>query len=450
MNDNPTASATRSVSLASAALLLWTGTAAIAGEPISFRRDVAPILQDNCVACHGAKKAESGYRLDTFAELLKAGDSGDEPITAAAGQEGELLRRLTSGDESDRMPADSDPLPAEQIALIEKWIAAGAAFDGENKDQLLSSVIPPADYPDPPLTYRAAIPISAVAMSPDGTQILAGGYHEITVWDAAQPRLVRRIKNLGERIYAIAFHPDGNRLAVACGQPGRSGEVRLVDFATGQVQAVLARSADVAWDAAFRPNSPELAVASSDNLIRILNVETLETVRTIASHADWVTAVAWSADGGRLASASRDKSAKVFEGDTGRLLSSYQGHGAAVRGIALLPDGKQAVSVGSDGKIHRWEVEGGKRIAEAAVGGEGYHITWGDGAVLVPCADRKLLKFDLGENKITQEFLGAEDWLLSAAWHAPTARLVGGSLNGQLELWNSSDGSLLHRWVAKP
>ncbi len=57
--------------------------ALIAQEPISFSRQIASIIVDNCVACHGAKKAEGGYRIDTFDYLSKSGDSGVMPIVAA-------------------------------------------------------------------------------------------------------------------------------------------------------------------------------------------------------------------------------------------------------------------------------------------------------------------------------------------------------------------------------
>ena len=58
------------------------------GQPISFRSDVALIFLENCVACHGPKKAEGGYRIDTFDELLKPGDSGEMPVVAASAASG--------------------------------------------------------------------------------------------------------------------------------------------------------------------------------------------------------------------------------------------------------------------------------------------------------------------------------------------------------------------------
>ncbi len=61
-------------------------------EPVSFRSHVAPILLENCTSCHGPKKAEGGYRLDSFAQLQKAGDSGVQPLAVQDGKHMELLR----------------------------------------------------------------------------------------------------------------------------------------------------------------------------------------------------------------------------------------------------------------------------------------------------------------------------------------------------------------------
>ena len=44
--------------------------------PISFVSQVAPILQERCVACHGPQMAEGGYRLDSYDRLVAAGASG--------------------------------------------------------------------------------------------------------------------------------------------------------------------------------------------------------------------------------------------------------------------------------------------------------------------------------------------------------------------------------------
>ena len=47
-----------------------------AEDPVSFRAQIAPVLINNCLACHGPKKAEGGYRVDNYERLLSEGDSG--------------------------------------------------------------------------------------------------------------------------------------------------------------------------------------------------------------------------------------------------------------------------------------------------------------------------------------------------------------------------------------
>ena len=123
---------------------------------ISFRMDIAPILRDHCLACHGAKMAEGGYRVDSYHELLKAGDSGETPVAAGDAEASELLRRLQC-DPSERMPAEAEPLLPEQIENIKQWMLAGATFDGEDPEQALHLVIPPPTYPASPTTYAHAM-----------------------------------------------------------------------------------------------------------------------------------------------------------------------------------------------------------------------------------------------------------------------------------------------------
>lgn len=421
--------------------------AAAADAKSSFIAQVAPILQDNCVSCHSAKKAEGGYRLDTFHELMQPGDSATATIVAKQADASLLLQRLISADPSERMPPESPPLSAEKVEAIRAWINSGADFDGKDPKQLLGLVTPPAKYPAPPASYPA-VPITAICFTSDGTQVIVGGYHELTVWDANTGQLVRRIPNIGQRSFAIALSPDGKTLAVACGEPGRSGEVRMVDWATGEVTSVVARSVDVILDVAFRPGRDEIGVAAADHSVRIINYRNGELVRAYSSHADWVTAVAFSADGNKLVSASRDKSAKVFDLESGQMLINYAGHGLPVRGVAFTADGAQVVSVGDDKKLHRWNVADAKKIAEVGMDGEAFHVARVDNFVYVPSASRRVLKIDLASNQVASAFTGHDDWALSVTI-AADGRIASGSSNGAAKV-HMPDGKELSGWIAAP
>src|SRR6185295_11103944 len=172
-----------------------------AAPGVSFSRDVAPIFQKKCVTCHGPEKAKGKYRLHTFAELMKPGDSKSAPVAAGQPPQSELYRRLTAKDEDDRMPQKDEPLPAPQLALIERWITEGARFDGPDTNALLTTLIPKAAHPEPPAVYRFPVPIRALAFNRDATELSAGGYHEVTVWNPTNGSLLRRIKGLPQSIH---------------------------------------------------------------------------------------------------------------------------------------------------------------------------------------------------------------------------------------------------------
>ena len=445
----PVGSSARSCILA---LIGWGAmrTLTCAAEPVSFKSDIASILVDNCIACHGQKKAEGGYRLETFEQLQRPGDSGAEPIIAGSTPGGEILRRVTTSDPDERMPPDSNPLPVAAIETIRGWVASGAAFDGGKPSESLAMVMPPRTHAAAPKAYTHAIPIAALAFTPDGRQLVVGGYHELLVFDAGEGKLLRRIGNLGQRTFAITFLADGRTLAVASGEPGRDGDVRLVNFEQGLVTSVFARAVDVVLDLAPRPQSDHVAVASADGIVRIIDTASGAEVRAIASHADWVTAVAWSDDGTRLASASRDRSVKVYDAVSGELLANYQDHGEPVRGVAFTADGKQVLSVGADKKFHRWDIETMKKVAGVDLQGEGYKLVRSDDTVSVASTDRLLRSIDIAKNAVALTFKGHADWPVAIAVHPASGRIASGALDGEVRVWNSGDGSRVKSWVARP
>jgi hypothetical protein len=97
-------------------------------EPVSFQRDVAAILLNNCLACHGPKKSEGGYRIDTFERATSAGDSTQPGFLAKDLEGSEAFRRIISTDAKERMPLEGDPLPPEQVSILKRWIEEGAPF----------------------------------------------------------------------------------------------------------------------------------------------------------------------------------------------------------------------------------------------------------------------------------------------------------------------------------
>jgi hypothetical protein len=87
-----------------------------------FLADVRPVLKARCFSCHGALKAEAGLRLDSVSAMQQGGESG--PLLADHAEL--LLSRITSTNESERMPPEGAPLSSAQIDSFRAWIAAGS------------------------------------------------------------------------------------------------------------------------------------------------------------------------------------------------------------------------------------------------------------------------------------------------------------------------------------
>lgn len=107
-------------------------------ESVSFSRDIAPLLVENCNGCHiNAMQTRGGLNMDTFAQLLRGGDSG-AIITPGKGEESLLVKKLRgTAAEGVQMPAGGRPaLPDDSIALISKWIDEGATIDADERAPL--------------------------------------------------------------------------------------------------------------------------------------------------------------------------------------------------------------------------------------------------------------------------------------------------------------------------
>jgi uncharacterized membrane protein len=107
----------------------FTSSGATKPFPGSFyAKQIDPILDSNCVECHGEEKTKGGLRMDSFDRLMKGGKDG-AVIVAGDPDKSPLFQRVTlPPDQKHFMPAEGKPpLRPEEIALIKAWIQQGAS-----------------------------------------------------------------------------------------------------------------------------------------------------------------------------------------------------------------------------------------------------------------------------------------------------------------------------------
>jgi hypothetical protein len=129
-----------------------TCTAVLADE-IDFGNEVRPILARHCFRCHGqdAEHREAGLRLDERVHAIAETDGGSLAVVPGHPEASELVARIVTEDDDLRMPPaeTGERLTEPEIAIIRKWISAGARYSEH------WSFVPPRRWPVPTLSELA-------------------------------------------------------------------------------------------------------------------------------------------------------------------------------------------------------------------------------------------------------------------------------------------------------
>ncbi len=209
--------------------------------------------------------------------------------------------------------------------------------------------------------------VRAVAFSPDGKRLAVTTgepqqHGTVTLWDVAlRRRLWSHAENTG--VPAVAFAPDGRTLAVAV--YGRAA--RLLDAETGRVKTTFPHPHDVRA-VAFSPDGTRLATACWDKRLRVWDVATAAEKVVCTGHRDRIFTVAFSPDGKLLLSAGGGDGAKLWDAATGVERRTFKHYFMPC--ASFTPDGREVITGSYDGTTRLWDVATGKeRIRFSGTGG---------------------------------------------------------------------------------
>ncbi len=97
-------------------------------KPVDFTTEVKPILNRNCITCHGGVRQKGGFSLLFREEALATLKSGKHAIIPGDPDHSEMIRRISLRDPEERMPYKHDPLSGEDIHTLTRWIKEGATW----------------------------------------------------------------------------------------------------------------------------------------------------------------------------------------------------------------------------------------------------------------------------------------------------------------------------------
>lgn len=132
----------------------------------------------------------------------------------------------------------------------------------------------------------------------DGHQFAIASSIGVWIHDARTGEALDLLNAQMDRIFSLAFSPDGNVFASGDG----SGEIYLWDAHTGQHKRTFIGHTNGVTSLAFSPGGKTLASVSYDTTVRLWDVQTGELLKTLTGHAGYIYAVTFSPDGNTLAS----------------------------------------------------------------------------------------------------------------------------------------------------
>jgi WD40 repeat protein/serine/threonine protein kinase len=198
------------------------------------------------------------------------------------------------------------------------------------------------------------LPVNAIAFDPNGPRLATGGGdRSVRLWDTTSGREVGRLTGHGGPVPGVAFSRDGSRIVTG----SRDKTVRLWDATDGQPLAVFSGHTWTVTSVAFSPNGTRIASGSWDTTVHIWDATQIDDVPTLRGHAQHVSGVAISRDGMRIASSSWDKTMRIWDAETLAPLAVFEGHDGPVQCVAISPDGSRVASGSWDQTIRLYQIE---------------------------------------------------------------------------------------------
>lgn len=336
-------------------------------ETVSYYKDIRPVFQAKCQGCHQPAKAKADYIMTEVAALVAGGESG-AAIVPGKPDESHLLELVVpaAGEKRPEMPPKDEPLTDYEVSLVKKWVEQGAKDDTPANAKQEYTMENPPRYAVPPV-------LTSLDYSPDGHLLAVSGFHEVLVHKADGSGLVKRLVGLSERIQSVKFSPDGKKLAVAGGLPGRMGEIQIWDLDKDELILSKIVGFDTAYGASWSPDGTLVAFGLPDNTVRAIKAANGEQVLFMGSHNDWVLDTDWSVNGDHLVSVGRDMTAKLTETETERFVDNLTSitPGALVGGLSTVdrhPSQDHILVGGADGvpQIYRMKRETKRTIGDNA------------------------------------------------------------------------------------
>jgi WD40 repeat protein/mono/diheme cytochrome c family protein len=452
--------------------LLMVGASVALGQPapktdaVTYKDHVLPVLRKHCLNCHNADTAKSDLNVSTYQALMAGGASGEAVKPGSPDQS--LLYKLSAHEEEPKMPPKGPRIPDADLALLKKWIQAGApetavgAVKNATRKVDIDPVTVTTSKPDGPMPMPEKLPdvalpktmrphpVTALAASPWAPLLAVAGHERVLLYNSDTLKPIGALP-FPERIpHVLKFSRNGKWLLAAGGRGGAQGKVVIWDVATGKRVTEIGDEADVVLAADVSPNHKLVALGGPGKLVKIYDTATGELKHKIKKHTDWVTAMEFSPDGNLLASGDRNGGVYVWEAETGGIVFTLGDHKEAITGINWRGDSQMLATASEDGKVILWYAEDGfpTRSFNAQAGATPLPrgklpgvlaVQYARNGTLVTCGRDNTARVWKPDGSSIAKFEGFSDIPSKAVFSHDGDKVFVGDFTGKIRVWNMKD-----------
>jgi WD40 repeat protein len=440
-------------------------------EAVSFEKEILPILQKNCLACHSAKEKQGNLVLESPQDIIKGGDAGTAAVPGKGNES--LIVSVASHRLEPIMPPKGNDVSASnltpvELGLLKLWIDQGVKGSGgidalsPKKLQALPSAVQP---------------VQAISLTDDGQYVALNRGNQILLYHVPTGQLVSKFTDPAldsdgakgvahsDIVQSLSFNIDGNMLASGGFREvklwRRPSDVQRLNVALGAAASAMAVS----------PNREWIAVADANQSIRLFRLENGQPGATLNGHTAKINALKFTSSSKQLVSGSVDQSVRIWNLADGSLQGTIETSGQ-VGAIELLDSTKsteqqplplQKLITGDQEKnIHVWDIPKSApnkiatslaNITKTVVSRDGTLLGMLDNASnlrivsLVESKDQPIGK-ELATWTVDKGVTAFAFILLPKTTNEPSSQhvLLTGSSDGTIRIWNLPEHNVVLEW----
>ncbi len=287
-------------------------------------------------------------------------------------------------------------------------------------------------------------PLTCVAFSPDGQYLASSEAQMIKLWDVQTGHCLHTIDHLTS-VWSLAFSGDGKRLGAGDRQYLRFWHVptgALIQCHTGYDSQI--------WAVAFSPDGQQF-VACDKQKIGLWRVNAhpenhgnclIHRTRTLQGYTNAVWSIAFSPDGQTLTTGSTDQIIRIWDLETHTC--SHKLRQPYSRCVAFSPDGKAVVSGGENGSLQVWETDSGlQSTLTTCHNGKIWTIAFApdDQQLASGGADQTIRLWDTINHQCLRTLRGHTGWVLSVTFAPSHHTLISSSTDQSIKFWDLQTGA---------